>query len=94
MPPDSRQLLRRSGAAPELLHQEHPEAWSVTDEERERWVGADVRINSSNRSAHPWAGREGRVVGVWRGFGSAGVWHIMLDDGEQFGAFTGELDAR
>lgn len=77
-----------------LLHQEHPEAWPVTDAERERWVGAAVRINASNRPAHPWAGREGRVVGVWRGLGFAGVWHVVLDgDGEQFGAFTGELDA-
>ena len=76
----------------ELLHQEHPEAWSVTAEERARWIGARVRINASNRPEHPWAGREGKVVGVWRGLAFAGCWHVVLDTGEQFGAFTGELD--
>lgn len=76
----------------ELLHQEHPETWSVTPAEREKWVGARVRVNASNRPSHPFAGQEGKVVGLWRGLGFAGVWHVLTDGGEQFGAFTGELD--
>jgi hypothetical protein len=76
----------------ELLHQEHREAWPVSDEERAHWVDARVRVNASNRPEHPFAGSTGVVVGVWRGLGFAGVWHVLTDDGEQFGAFEGELD--
>jgi hypothetical protein len=75
-----------------LLHAEHPESWPVTDEERARWVGARVRVLATNRPEHPWAGAMGEVVGVWRGLGFAGVWHVLTDDGDQFGAFTGELE--
>jgi len=70
-----------------LLHAEHPEAWSVTDSERARWVGARVRVSEQ----HPLGPCAATVVGVWRGLGFGGKWHVLADDGQQFGAFTGDL---